>query len=205
LRVAPAPLFEVQRKGEKAGWLFLIGGSILEPAGSVARRVGEGLLSSHHLGEQPPGDWSEREAVMGMTEGEPQVLVPLAFANHRDHVGKTRSPAHPRFGLQPLAQGEQFAGQRFVARKLDRARRRVAISELDTGRQANSLAHRREREAAIGVTHGMAKPGIAFDAIMHVVATLYRQGDFVAEGPKDIAGPRGRAPPLLAGTLDDDD
>ena len=73
------------------------------------------------------------------------------------------------------------------------------------GRQANSLAHRREREAAIGVTHGMAKPGIAFDAIMHVVATLYRQGDFVAEGPKDIAGPRSRAPPLLAGTLDDDD
>jgi hypothetical protein len=51
----------------------------------------------------------------------------------------------------------------------------------------------------------MAKPGIAFDAIMHVVATLYRQGDFVAEGPKDIAGPRGRAPPLLAGTLGDDD
>jgi hypothetical protein len=38
-----------------------------------------------------------------------------------------------------------------------------------------------------------------------VVATLYRQGDFVAEGPKDIAGPRGRAPPLLAGTFDDDD
>ena len=95
--------------------------------------------------------------------------------------------------------------QRFIARKLDRARRCVAISGLDTGRQANSLAHRREREAAIGVTHGMAKPGIAFDAIMHVVATLYRQGDFVAEGPKDIAGPRGRAPPLLAGTLDDDD
>src|ERR1700720_3159355 len=82
---------------------------------------------------------------------------------------------------------------------------RVAISELDTGRQANSLAHRREREAAIGVTHGMAKPGIAFDAIMHVVATLYCQGDFVAEGPKDIVGPRGRAPPLLAGTFDDDD
>ena len=106
---------------------------------------------------------------------------------------------------EPSAMAPCVAAQERIARKLDRARRCVAISELDTGRQANSLAHRREREAAIGVTHGMAKPGIAFDAIMHVVATLYRQGDFVAEGPKDIAGPRGRAPPLLAGMLDDDD
>ncbi len=108
-------------------------------------------------------------------------------------------------GNTPSGRRVDVVNQRFIARKLDRARRCVAISELDTGRQANSLAHRREREAAIGVTHGMAKPGIAFDAIMHVVATLYRQGGFVAEGPKDIAGPRGRAPPLLAGTLDDDD
>lgn len=108
-------------------------------------------------------------------------------------------------GNTPSGRRVDVVNQRFIARKLDRARRCVAIGELDTGRQANSLAHRREREAAIGVTHGMAKPGIAFDAIMHVVATLYRQGDFVAEGPKDIAGPRGRAPPLLAGTFDDDD
>src|SRR5580700_8596425 len=89
-----------------------------EPAGGVARRVGEGLPPSHHLGEQPPGDGAEREAVMGMAEGEPQALVPLAFANHRDHVGKTGPPAHPRFGLQPFGQGKQFAGQRFIARKL---------------------------------------------------------------------------------------
>ena len=73
---------------------------------------------------------------------------------------------------------------------MDRARRRVAISELDAGRQANSLDHRREREAAIGVTHGMTKRGISFDAIMHVVAALYRQGDLIAKWSKDIVGPR---------------
>jgi len=77
--------FEVQSK-EDGGWVFLVGS---EPAGGVARRVCEGLLPSHHLGEQPPGGGSEREAVMGMAEGESQALVPLAFANHRDHVGKT--------------------------------------------------------------------------------------------------------------------
>jgi hypothetical protein len=87
------------KKGGDGGWVFLVGS---EPAGGVARRVCEGLLPSHHLGEQPPGGGSEREAVMGMAEGEPQALVPLAFANHRDHVGKTGPPAHPRFGLQPF-------------------------------------------------------------------------------------------------------
>jgi hypothetical protein len=45
--------------------------SISESAGGVRRRFGEGLLTSHHLGEQPPGDGAECETVMGMAKGEP--------------------------------------------------------------------------------------------------------------------------------------
>jgi len=113
---------------------------------------------------------------MGMAKGEPQTRVPLAFADHRDHIGQTRPAAHPGFRLQSAGQRKQFPGQRFIARKLDGARRRVAISELDAGRQADSPSHRRERKAAIGVPHGMAKRGIALDAIMHVVTALSAKG-----------------------------
>ncbi len=116
--------------------------------------------------------------------------MPFAFADYRDHIGQTRPAAHPGFGLQSAGQRKQFPGQRFIARELNRARRRVTISELDAGCQADALSHRRERKAAIGVPHGMAERGIALDAIMHVVAALYRQGDLIAEWSKDIVGPR---------------
>src|SRR6516162_2864213 len=82
------------------------------------------------------------------------------------------------------------AKRRFIARELDRTRRRIAIGELDAGRQADPLSHRRERKAAVGVPHRVAECGIALDAIMHVVAALYRQGDLIAERSKDIVGPR---------------
>jgi len=116
--------------------------------------------------------------------------VPLALADHRDHIGQTRPAAHPGFGFQSFGQRKQFAGQRFIARELDRARRRIAISELDASRQADTLSHRRERKAAIGIPHGMAERGIALDTIMHVIAALYPQRDLIAEWSKDIVGPR---------------
>src|SRR5262249_56523915 len=47
------------------------GSSILEPAGGIGRRIGEGLLTGHHFRKQPPGDRPERETVMGMTKREP--------------------------------------------------------------------------------------------------------------------------------------
>src|SRR6516165_6334455 len=46
-------------------------GSILEPAGGIGRRIGEGLLTGHHFRKQPPGDRPERETVMGMAKREP--------------------------------------------------------------------------------------------------------------------------------------
>ena len=77
----------------------------------------------------------------------------------------------------------------------DRLTSRIGNSLPTTGgreddRQADSLSHRRERKAAIGVPQGMAKRGFALDAIMHVVTALYRQGDLIAERSKDIVGPR---------------
>src|SRR6266851_9219703 len=79
-----------------------VGNLIPEAVGDIARRLGERLLPSHHLGEQASGDGSESETVMGMAEGKPQALVPLALANHGYHVGKAGSPAHPGFGLEPF-------------------------------------------------------------------------------------------------------
>jgi hypothetical protein len=37
--------------------------------------------------------------VMGMAKGEPQTLMPLAFADHREHIRKTRPTTHPGFRL----------------------------------------------------------------------------------------------------------
>ena len=90
--------------------------SISEPAGGVARWLGERLLPDHRLGEQSPGDGPQSEAVMSMTEREPQTLVRFAFADHRDHVGKTRTPAHPGLRLQPFGERKQFARHRLIAR-----------------------------------------------------------------------------------------
>jgi hypothetical protein len=59
---------------------------------------------------------------------------------------------------------------------LDGARRRVAISELDAGRQADSLSHRRERKAAIGVPHGMAEPGDIAQHMIMPLAELFGDG-----------------------------
>ena len=87
------------------------GGSIPESAGGVTRRFGEGLLTGHHFRKQPPGDRFERETVMGMAKGEPQTPVPLAFADHRDHIGQTRPAAHPGFRFQSVGQRKQFPGQ----------------------------------------------------------------------------------------------
>jgi hypothetical protein len=78
--------------------------------------------------------------------------------------GRQGRQAHPRFRLQSPRQRKQFARQRFIALELHRARRRIAISELDAGCQSNTLSHRRERKAAIGVSHGMAERGIALYA-----------------------------------------
>jgi hypothetical protein len=72
---------------------ILVDSSILESAGGEAQRFGEGLLPGHHLGGQTPGDGSEREAVMGMAEGEPQAPVPLTSADHGNHVGVIASMA----------------------------------------------------------------------------------------------------------------
>jgi hypothetical protein len=65
----------------------------------------------------------------------------------------------------------QFAGERFVAGKLDRSWRRVALGEFDA-RQADALTHRHEQVAAVGVVQGMAEHGVALHAVMHVMATL---------------------------------
>jgi hypothetical protein len=46
-------------------------GSIAEAARRVGRRIGKGCLAGHHFGEQPAGDRAEREAVVGVAEGEP--------------------------------------------------------------------------------------------------------------------------------------
>jgi len=107
---------------------------VLEPAGCIARRLGEGRLSGHYLGEQSPGYGSQREAVMGVAKGEPQTLMSLASSDHRHHVGKAGAPSHPGLRIQPFGQREQFAGQRLIASQLDRARRRVSIGEFYTGR-----------------------------------------------------------------------
>ena len=47
------------------------GSSILEPAGGIGRRIGEGLLTGHHFRKQPPGDRPQRKTVMGMAKREP--------------------------------------------------------------------------------------------------------------------------------------
>jgi hypothetical protein len=42
--------------------------------------------------------------MMGVAESEPEPVVTVAFADHGDHVGETRSPAHPRFWLQTFGE-----------------------------------------------------------------------------------------------------
>jgi hypothetical protein len=44
--------------------------------------------------------------MMRMAEGEPEPAVTLAFADHRDHVGKTGSSPHPRLEVEPIGQRE---------------------------------------------------------------------------------------------------
>ena len=61
-----------------------------------------------------------------------------------------------------------------AARELDRARPCVTIGKFDAGCQTDPFAHRRQREPALGITHRVAKRGIAAHGVMHVIATFYR-------------------------------
>src|SRR6516165_3721383 len=127
--------------------------------------------------------------MVGVAEGEPQPVVTLTFADHRDHVGKTGPSAHPRFWLQTFGERKQFASQWLIARELHRARRCVPIGKFDAGRQTNPFAHRRQREAAVGITHRATERGITARAVMHMVAAFYHQRNVVAERSKDVVGP----------------
>src|SRR5215472_13615346 len=144
--------------------------SVRKSGSSVGRRIGKGRLAGHHLGEQPAADWSQREAVMRVAEGEPQAAMALSRPDYRYHIGEAGTPPQPRRRLQPLPERKQFAGERFVAGELDRGWWRVALGEFDARRQANTLAHRHEHVAAVGVVQGMAEHGIALNSVMHVIA-----------------------------------
>jgi hypothetical protein len=47
-----------------------VGNAVHEPAGSVARRLGERLLLGHHRGEQAAAHGTQRKTVMSVAEGE---------------------------------------------------------------------------------------------------------------------------------------
>ena len=52
------------------------GGS--EPVRPVGLRIDDGFCAGDHLGDQPSRDRAERQAVMGVAEGEPEALVAAA-------------------------------------------------------------------------------------------------------------------------------
>jgi hypothetical protein len=126
----------------------------------------KGGFPSHHLGEQPAGDRSQREAVMRVAEDEPQAAMTLASPDHWNHIGKAGTPPDPRCRLQSRAKREQFAGERLVAGKLNVSWRCVALSEFDACGQANALpCSSHEQVATVGIMQRMAEPGVSVDAV----------------------------------------
>ena len=50
------------------------------------RRIDECCPASHHLGEKSAGDGPERQSMVRVAEGKPEVRVTPAFADNRQHV-----------------------------------------------------------------------------------------------------------------------
>src|SRR6185295_16035361 len=96
-------------------------------------RVDEGLLAADYLGDQPPGDRSERQAVVRVTEREPEIAIARRGTDDRHHVRRAGTRAHPGVGIETLAEREELARDRLGAVELHRRLHAVAQRELGAG------------------------------------------------------------------------
>src|SRR6185503_4253785 len=87
----------------------MITGTSQEALGAVRRRIDEGPLAADELGDEASRHRAEREAVVGMAEGEPELLVPRRAPDNRHHVRRAGPRPHPRIRIEPLGKREELA------------------------------------------------------------------------------------------------
>ena len=97
------------------------------------------------------------------------------------------------------AERKKFAGCGQQALKLHRRRRRVAGGELDAARHADTLFHRRQHVAILGIEHRAGERGIALRTEMAMIAALDRERQFDAERIEHVRQPRPECDHGLAG------
>ena len=153
----------------------------LKPVRPVRPHVHRRARARHHLGDQPAGEGAECQAVVGVAEREPEILMFWRGPDDRHHVRRAGARAHPCLGIETFGEREQIAGDRLGAAELHRRADRIAQRELRAGGQPDAALHRRDHIAALDVEHRMVELRLACRAIVHVIAALHRQRQVVAE------------------------
>src|SRR5450830_1802397 len=116
-----------------------------------------------------------------MAEVEPQARVMHRRADHRAHVRQARTTTQPRFGVQTLAEWVELARQGFTATELNVIGLIAALRKLDARGQPDTLSHRRQNIATLGIANGMLQLCIVQRAVVHVVAALDCQRNAIAQ------------------------
>lgn len=98
-------------------------------------RVGERRFAHHHFRQQPSGHGAERQAVVVVSEREPQATVTGRGADDRAHIGRTGAHAVPRLCVDALAESERGARKGLGSSKLNGGRGRSVAGDFDTRRQ----------------------------------------------------------------------
>src|SRR6185295_11998549 len=105
---------------------------------------------------------------MAVPEVEVEAGMTRCRADDRDRVREAWPPSEPRF-VDRLAERKQLPRQRQHPSDLNRRRRRIARREFVAGGQANSLLHRRNDEALLGVEYRSVQARIADRAKVLVI------------------------------------
>src|SRR5580700_9533566 len=107
---------------------------------------------------------------MAVAVSEPQAALTRRAADHRAGIGEAWTGAKPGRWLDGFAEREQFARPRQYTIELHWRRRRITRGEFGSGREPDALLHRRQAIAVVGVENGPAQSGIAFCAVVAVIA-----------------------------------